>query len=43
MSDIQSTIDTIWQKYDKDGNGTLEGTEAKAFVNELCKCSDLKG
>lgn len=29
MSNIQETIEAIWQKYDKDGNGTLEGTEAK--------------
>lgn len=43
MSDIQGTIEVIWTKYDKDGNGSLEGSEAKAFVTELCKCSDLKG
>ena len=29
---LQSTVDEIWSKYDKDKNGHLDRSEMKAFV-----------
>ena len=39
---LKETIDQIWEKYDKDKSGVLEGQEVDKFINDLCNCSDLK-
>lgn len=28
-------IDTIWEKYDEDGNGTINQIEARMFIQEF--------
>ena len=29
---LMKTVDNIWQEYDKDGNGVLDKTEMRSFV-----------
>ena len=41
MGDVEAVIakcvDDIWAQYDKDGNGHLDKTEAKGFIEETLK------
>lgn len=32
---VVKLIDTIWEKYDEDGNGTINQEEAKQFIQEF--------
>ena len=34
---LQTTINQIWDKYDKDGNNTLDKSEMRAFIQETMK------
>ena len=34
---IKEVIDTLWDKYDTDGNGDLDQEETKIFMKEVMK------
>lgn len=36
-------IEKIWNYYDKDHNGILEGEEYHKFIRELCESCKLQG
>lgn len=37
QAEIINTIDKIWKRYDKDGNGVLQKIEVMNFLNEFLK------
>ena len=39
---LQSTVDEIWSKYDKDKNGHLDRSEMKAFVQETMSTAGVE-
>ena len=42
--DLDALVDDIWNIYDTNGDGTLQGKEYKNFVRDLCaKGTDFEG
>ena len=40
---MNKQIQQIWDEYDKDKNGKIEGKELDLFIKKICDCDDLKG
>lgn len=43
MSLIRKQVKVLWDHYDKDRNGFLEGKELDSFLKDLCDVDELKG
>lgn len=35
-------VDTIWEQYDKDNSGVLNGAEVKKFIDDICNGTELE-
>lgn len=40
---LKELIENIWEQYDTDKSGTIEGNEIKLFIADICKGKDLEG
>ena len=43
MSLIRKQVKVLWDHYDNDRNGFLEGKELDNFLSDLCDVDELKG
>ena len=41
--ELINVINKIWNHYDKDKNGVLQGSEYNKFIKELCAACKMKG
>lgn len=43
MSLLRKQVQVLWNHYDNDKNGFLEGKELDKFLKDLCDVEELKG